>query len=87
MSVSRFFLVLFLLSSFSPCLVAQQETSGPEAGRYTNTDEVILVAGATGRTGSHVVKQLKGFGYKNILGMTRDKENAISAGGPDIDWI
>jgi uncharacterized protein YbjT (DUF2867 family) len=87
MSVSRFFLVLFLLSSFSPYLVAQQETSGQEAGRYTNTDEVILVTGATGRTGSHVVKQLKGFGYKNILGMTRDKENAISAGGPDIDWI
>jgi uncharacterized protein YbjT (DUF2867 family) len=87
MSVSKCFFILIILSSISSAATAQQETGEQEAPRYANTDEIILVAGATGRTGSHVVKQLKAFGYKNILGMTRDKEKAISDGGSDIDWI
>jgi uncharacterized protein YbjT (DUF2867 family) len=87
MNFPRFFLFIFMLSSFSSAAVAQQEAGNQEATRHINTGEVVLVAGATGRTGSHVVKQLKNFGYKNILGMTRNKEKAISENGSDIDWI
>jgi uncharacterized protein YbjT (DUF2867 family) len=87
MSFPRFFLAIFMLSSFLPAAVAQQNAGEQEATRHINVDEVVLVAGATGRTGSHVVRQLKDFGYKNILGMTRDKEKAISEHGSDIDWI
>jgi uncharacterized protein YbjT (DUF2867 family) len=76
-----------MLSSFSSAAVAQQNSSEQEERRHFYIDEVVLVAGATGRTGSHVVKQLKDAGYKNILGMTRNKEKAISDYGSDIDWI
>ena len=86
MRVLRFLLVLCLLSSYSSSAVAQQGTA-EEVTRHINPDEVILVAGATGRTGSNVVLQLKNFGYKNILGMTRNKDKAIAKYGSDIEWV
>ena len=73
MSISRLFVVLFLLPFFLLGGIAQQGI----AKNRIDTDEVILVAGATGRTGNLVVQQLKSLGYKKILGMTRSKERAI----------
>lgn len=87
MSLPKSFLIIFMLSSFSSATVAQQNAGEQETTKHSNIDEVVLVAGATGRTGSHVVKQLKSMGYKNIVGMTRNKEKAISKYGSNIDWI
>ena len=87
MSSLRFFLVISMLSFFSMTAIAQQDAGEQATNRHVNIEEVVLVAGATGRTGSHVVKQLINLGYKNILGMTRDKEKAIAESGSEIEWI
>ena len=73
-----------MLSIFSASAVAQQEEA---AARHVYPEEVVLVAGATGRTGSHVVQQLRDLGYSKVLAMTRNKEGAIAKHGSDIDWI
>ncbi len=78
---------LFVLSFFSLGSVAQQEFSNDQATSRIDTNEVILVAGATGQTGSRVVQQLKDLGYENILAMTRNKERAISKIGSDTQWV
>ena len=87
MSISKFLVAVFLLSSLSIDAVAQQASDEEGAARRVDTDEVILVAGATGQTGSRVVQQLKSLGYERILGMTRDKERAVSKFGSDIEWV
>ena len=73
MSVSRLFVVLFLLPFFLLGGITQQGIAEAESTNRIDTGEVILVAGATGRTGNLVVQQLKSLGYKKILGMTRSK--------------
>ncbi len=87
MSIPKFLVAVFLLSSVSTSGVAQQRTDERDAASHVNTDEVILVAGATGQAGSRVVQQLKSLGYKNILAMTRNQERAISNFGSDIEWV
>ena len=52
-----------------------------------NTDQVIVVAGATGKTGRLVVQQLQDLGYTSIRGMTRDKQKAIEEFGEEIEWF
>ena len=86
MSIRNVFLGLIALLSFISGAVAQQREGGAES-KDVNTDEVILVAGATGRTGILVVQKLEGLGYKNIRAMTRNKEKAISKFGSDIEWV
>jgi uncharacterized protein YbjT (DUF2867 family) len=87
MSIPKILIAVFLLSSLSIGAVAQQASDEGGAARQIDTDEVILVAGATGQTGSRVVQQLKGLGYKKILAMTRNEERAISKFGSDIQWV
>ena len=87
MSVSRLFVVLFLLPFFLLGGITQQGIAEAESTNRIDTGEVILVAGATGRTGNLVVQQLKSLGYKKILGMTRSKERAILKFGPDTEWV
>ena len=86
MSIPRVFF-LFILSFLALGGVAQLGLAEDQATGRVDTNEVILVAGATGQTGSRVVQQLKGLGYKNILAMTRNKERAISKFGSDIEWV
>ena len=87
MSIPKFLIAVFLLSFLLVGAVAQQASDEGGAARRIDTDEVMLVAGATGQTGSRVVQQLKNLGYKNILAMTRNKERAISKFGSDIEWV
>ena len=87
MSIPKFLVAVFLLSSLSTGAVAQQRSDEQDTARRVNTDEVILVAGATGQAGSRVVQQLKNLGYKKIFAMTRNEERAISKFGSDIDWV
>jgi uncharacterized protein YbjT (DUF2867 family) len=48
--------------------------------------EVVLVAGATGRTGQHVVRQLLDDGYK-VRALVRDRDSAFENLGPDVELI
>ena len=86
MSIPRVFF-LFFLSFLALGGVAQLGLAEDQVTDRIDTNEVILVAGATGQTGSRVVQQLKNLGYNNILAMTRNKERAISKLGSDIDWV
>jgi uncharacterized protein YbjT (DUF2867 family) len=79
-----FILAAAVLSIFSAATLGQRQEA---ATRHVYPEEVVLVAGATGRTGSHVVEQLRALGYAKVLAMTRNKENAIATHGSDIDWI
>jgi uncharacterized protein YbjT (DUF2867 family) len=49
-------------------------------------EQLILVGGATGRTGYRIVQLLVQRGYR-VRGMTRDRERAIDMFGEDIEWV
>ena len=68
---------LFVLSFFSLGSVAQQGIADDQASIPLDTNEVILVAGATGPTGSRFVQQLKDLCYENILSMTLNNARSI----------
>lgn len=87
MNVPKTHVVLFLVASFTSGAFAQEDPAEGVAARHFYPDEVVLVAGATGRTGSHVVQQLVDAGYEKVLAMTRNKENAMLKFGSDIEWI
>jgi uncharacterized protein YbjT (DUF2867 family) len=48
--------------------------------------EVILVAGATGRLGSQIVREVADSGYQ-VRGLTRDPESARRTLGEQYEWI
>lgn len=48
--------------------------------------ETVLVAGATGRTGSAIRQELKEQGYQ-VVGMTRSAERARQSYGDDWIWV
>ena len=52
----------------------------------TDEDELILVVGASGRTGSYVIKYLKEEG-RNFIAMTSNKERATKKFGEKYNWI
>ena len=58
----------------APCVNAQQ------------SGELVMVGGATGRTGNIVVQHLVERGYR-VRGMTRNRERAIETFGSDIEWV
>ncbi len=62
---------------------AQQEDNAAQI----DLSEVILVAGATGRTGQFVVGQLQELGYTSIRGIARNRDKAIEDHGNDIEWV
>ena len=46
----------------------------------------VLVAGATGRTGGYILRELRDSGYR-VRGMTRDVASATSRLGDGWDWV
>lgn len=53
---------------------------------FGRTTETVLVAGATGRTGSAIRQELKQQGYQ-VVGMTRSAERARQRYGDDGIWV
>jgi uncharacterized protein YbjT (DUF2867 family) len=49
-------------------------------------DELIMVLGASGRTGRYVIKYLKEQG-RNFISVTSSKERAIEKVGPGYNWV
>jgi GDP-L-fucose synthase len=41
-------------------------------------DSKIYIAGHNGMVGSSILRVLKSYGYKNIIGLSRDKLNLIN---------
>lgn len=62
-----------------PAMAQAQDTS-PAAG------DLVLVAGATGRTGGHVVKELQSEGYR-VRALVRDTAKAQEALASDVDLV
>jgi len=52
----------------------------------TNEDELILVVGASGRTGSYVIKYLKQQD-RNFIPMTSNKERAAKKISEKYNWV
>ena len=63
----------------------QAQVEATEAIR-AEEEQLILVGGATGRTGFRVVQLLQQRGYR-IRGMTRNRQRAIETFGNEIEWI
>ncbi|MCZ6516435.1 MAG: NAD(P)H-binding protein, partial [Gammaproteobacteria bacterium] len=49
-------------------------------------DQLILVGGATGRTGFRIVQLLQQQGFR-VRGMTRNRQRARETFGSDIEWF
>jgi len=49
-------------------------------------DARVLVAGATGRTGSYVIREARDAGFE-VRAMTRDPERAAERQGDSWDWV
>ncbi len=61
--------------------------AGPAAMNQEQDDtELVLVAGATGRTGQLVVRELRDSGFA-IRAFVRDAQRATQLLGPDIDYV
>jgi len=86
MKLTKLLILLFPLLSFALGVKAQQSEGEDAAAAPTVSDELILVAGATGRTGRIVVQLLREQGYR-VRGMTRNKESAIKQFGAEIEWV
>lgn len=56
-----------------------------ETGASSPAGDLVLVAGATGRTGSHVVTELLASGYR-VRAFVRDAEDAREKLGADLDY-
>ena len=52
----------------------------------TRTPTAVLVAGATGQTGQHIVKRLQQSGYR-VRALVRDPEQAKAQLGPDVEYV
>jgi len=70
---------LWLLSAMSLIAACSGSPSMPEP-------EVILVAGATGKTGSQIVRQLQDQNYK-VRALVRDATRAADRLGPDVELV
>ena len=51
-----------------------------------HSQDVVLVAGASGGTGRHILRELARQGY-TVRAMTRDAQRAIEHYGSDYDWV
>ena len=84
MTLIRSWAVLLVAVFWSAAAQGQPAEAPSEAS--ANPDEIILVTGATGRVGRHIVDQLVEQGY-TVRGMTRNVERASSEIREDIEWI
>jgi uncharacterized protein YbjT (DUF2867 family) len=56
------------------------------AAHAADAKPLVLVAGASGATGKHIVAALVKDGYR-VRGLSRDPVKAAKAGGPKIEWL
>ncbi len=68
-----------------PCLAFLTATSIACAG-MSKSPQAVLVAGATGQTGQHIVKRLQERGYR-VHALVRDITKAQEQLGPDVDYV
>lgn len=68
-----------LLAAFIACAAAA--CAGPSKAPQT-----VLVAGATGQTGRHIVRQLQTSGY-HVRALVRDRDQAKALLGPDAEFV
>ncbi|MDX2223647.1 MAG: SDR family oxidoreductase [Rhodospirillaceae bacterium] len=67
-------------------ILAALAFGGPSHADRPPADAVVLVAGATGETGAHVVRQLIEAGL-NVRGLVRDPEKALNELGDRAQWV
>lgn len=85
----RFFPVMFVAICAAILVVAangqqSEATIGPVEGESVET-ELVLVAGATGRTGSEIVTELQARGYR-VRAFVRDIDKAREKLGDEIEF-
>jgi uncharacterized protein YbjT (DUF2867 family) len=83
--VSIRFFIIVLLMIFSSAIPPTLAADNP-ANTAQKSQQLILVGGATGRTGYRIVLLLQEQGYR-VRGMTRDRERAAAAYGDSIEWV
>ena len=71
-------MALVVLTTTSSCAVSDSKTA--------SADELILVVGASGRTGRYVIKYLKEDG-RNFIAMTSNKARAMEKVEGDYNWV
>ncbi len=71
------------------CVAALTGCASTPAGKPASNDDLVLVAGASGRAGRYVVQQLRAEGIP-FRAMTRNRAEAEKRLGPDfagVDWV
>jgi uncharacterized protein YbjT (DUF2867 family) len=71
-------MALVVMTTTSSCAVGDK--------KLASADELILVVGASGRTGRYVIKYLKEDG-RNFIAMTSNKERAMEKVEGDYNWV
>ena len=82
----RWALWLLIGWGLAGCQPADNETAEPADRQPVVVSRVILVAGATGRTGRRVVAQLRERGY-NVRAFVRDESRARERLGNDLQYV
>lgn len=79
-------LILALILMLAPNLVAAEQASISEEAMLNLQGKKILLAGATGKNGRHVLKRLGDLGL-DVRAMSRDIEDAAEEFGSQYDWV
>lgn len=82
MTVSRRFLVIAITCAVTVSIAQDDDAESPAS---EPAGDLVLVAGATGRTGGHVVSELLASGYR-VRAFVRDADAAREKLGTDIDY-
>ena len=67
-------------------LCSASVTAGEPAGGLERADRTLVVAGASGRTGRHVVAQALAAGF-DVRALTRDPQRAAASVDADYPWL
>jgi len=80
--IVRRFVAIAVISAVTIGMVHGDDSGAPAAAP---SGDLVLVAGATGRTGSHVVSELLANGYR-VRAFVRDVDEAREKLGTDVDY-
>ena len=78
--------VVGLIALATTALCGTQAHGEAIAAMRAAEEQLILVGGATGRTGFRIVQLVQQRGYR-VRGMTRNRQGAIETFGNGIEWI